>query len=184
MAKQPAKTKDEAPLRSRVATAKQDDVSAIPTWSEKTAALNDLRLKFVELEYGYLTQSSFHTDELRNKFIEFYLLNVGAAGSVMLGLAQLGTRVPHWVYASAAFFLGILGMVMLPIFARLRRVVLECLQGTALSKRYVEEVINAGEDKKFSSALLWDASTLPTDESYLTASEETSKTSLPGRIHL
>jgi len=59
---------------------------------------------------------------------------------------------------------------MLPIFARLRRVVLECLQGTALLKRYVEKVVNAGEDKEFSSALLWDASTLPTDESYLTAS--------------
>lgn len=146
------------------------ETSTIPVWSEETTSLNDLRSKFIEIEYSYLTQSSFHTDDLRNKFIEFYLVIVGAAGSVMLGLAQLGTRVPHWVYASAAFFLGILGMVMLPIFARLRRVVLECLQGTALLKRYVEEVINAGEDKKFSSALLWDASTLPTDESYLTAS--------------
>jgi hypothetical protein len=59
---------------------------------------------------------------------------------------------------------------MLPIFARLRRVVLECLQGTALLKRYVEEVVNAHQDQEFSSALLWDARTLPTDEGYLTAS--------------
>jgi phosphoglycerol transferase MdoB-like AlkP superfamily enzyme len=47
-------------------------------------------------------------------------------------------------------------------------VVLECLQGTVLLKRYVEEVVSG--DQSFSYALLWDVHSLPTDEGYGTAS--------------
>jgi hypothetical protein len=129
----------------------------------------ELRTKFIALEYEYLSQSSFHTDDMRNKFIEFYLLIVGAAATAILGLAQLeSSAVPTWAFSVVAFLIGALGVVMLPVFARARRVVLECLQGTVLLKRYVEEVVS--EDQAFSHALLWDAHSLPTDERYGTAS--------------
>jgi hypothetical protein len=136
---------------------------------------DELRKSFVELEYGYLTQSSFHSDGLRNQIIQFYLIIAGAAGTILLGLAQLRggaapSREEAWLFSAIAAFIGLVGLVMLPIFVRLRRVVLECLQGTVLLKLYALRALEEEGDRRFASALLWDYRSLPTDESFSTAS--------------
>jgi hypothetical protein len=134
---------------------------------------SDPRLKFVELEYGYLAQSSFHCDELRDRFIQFYLLLVGAAVSLTVGLAPLAARsqatVPEWIFVVIPGFLGLLGLVFLPILARLRCLVIECLQGTVLLKRYGRQH-TPPDDHRFASAFLWDETSVPTDERNHTAS--------------
>ncbi len=55
-------------------------------------AVSDLRTKFVELEYRYLVDSSFHSDNLRNQIIQFYLLVADLAATAIVGLAQLSAR--------------------------------------------------------------------------------------------
>lgn len=138
-----------------------------------------LVIEMLGREYDNFNQSSFHSDGLRNQIIQFYLIIVGAAATAIVGIAQLqagnGNAAPLanqalWPFSAVAFFIGLIGIVMLPIFVRLRRVVLECLAGTVLIKRYVERhAIKAG-DTVFGSAMLWDARSLPLDENYFTAS--------------
>lgn len=131
-------------------------------------------------EYDNFNQSSFHSDGLRNQIIEFYLILVGAAATAIVGIAQLEAKNSPtstafgdralWPFSAIALFIGLIGVLMLPIFVRLRRVVLECLAGTVLIKAYAEQNLVSAKDKLFASALLWDAHTLPLDESYFTAS--------------
>lgn len=139
---------------------------------------NELIRDFIKLEYDNFVQSGFHTDGLRNQIIQFYLILVGAAATAIVGLAQLqeggqttgaASTVSFWQFGGIAFFIGLIGIMMLPIFVRLRRVALECLAGTVLLKRYAARVIEKS-DTTFPNALLWDANSLPTDESYMTAS--------------
>lgn len=138
----------------------------------------ELRDDLMQMEYTYLTQSSFRSDELRDRIFQFYLLIVSTAAAVILGLTQMANNeqprgVPfdvttiRWALVTLAALIGLIGMVMVPIFVRLRRVVLECLQGTVLLKRYV---INAANEKRFADAFIWDDRTLPRDESYGSAS--------------
>lgn len=138
----------------------------------------ELRDELMQMEYTYLTQSSFRSDELRDRIFQFYLLIVSTAAAVILGLTQMANNgqprgVPfdvntiRWALVTLAVLIGMIGVVMLPIFVRLRRVVLECLQGTVLLKRYV---INAANEKRFADAFIWDDRTLPRDESYGSAS--------------
>ncbi len=144
------------------------------------SSTNELRTKFVELEYRYLVESSFHSDNLRNQIIQFYLLVAGLAATAIVGLAQLsatrgtsapsGLDFPTWSYGALAFFVGLTGVIMIPIFVRLRRVVMECLQGTVLLKRYVQQAMRTQDGGGFDAAMIWDADSLPTDEHYLTAS--------------
>lgn len=144
------------------------------------SAVAELRTKLVELEYEYLVQSSLHSDGLRNQIIQFYLIIASAAASAILGLAKIQAEstqagqtqpmVATWVFSVIAGFIGVIGVVMLPIFVRLRRVVLECLQGTVLLKRYAVQVVSKSGDQDFESSMLWDGHSLPTDERYLTAS--------------
>ena len=143
-------------------------------------AVSELRTKFVELEYRYLIESSFHSDNLRNQIIQFYLLVAGLAATAIVGLAQLAAKsgtesasrldFPAWSYGALAFFVALVGVMMIPIFVRLRRVVMECLQGTVLLKRYVQQAMTAQRGEVFDAAMIWDADSLPTDEHYLTAS--------------
>jgi hypothetical protein len=146
-----------------------------------TAAGGDeLRLKLLELEYEYLTQSSFQTDTLRNQFVQFYLVIVGVAATALVGLAQIQSRDGQtlgaltsqwsWVYSMIAAFIGALGVVMLRLFVRLRRVVMECLQGTVLLKGYVMNELGGDKARRLGSAMLWDDLSVPTDESYGSAS--------------
>lgn len=148
------------------------------TPTPSTAPAPTVRDDLIELEYTYLTQSSFRSDELRDRIFQFYLLIVSTAAAAILGLTQVITRDARtpmpldasaltWAFDMLAVFIGAVGLVMLPIFARLRRVVLECLQGTVLLKRYVHELVG---DKRFPDAFIWDAKTLPRDEQYSTAS--------------
>lgn len=178
----------EKPTKPAGETQPSTEVPAVESSQTPTAThsrdsacpIGELRTKLIELEYEYLTQSSFHTDHLRNQFIQFYLLIVGVAATAIVGLAQMQADAqqaggaspvaPLWAFSGIAFFIGAVGLVMIPIFARLRRIVLECLQGTVLLKRYTEELVGQSGDELFASALLWDASSLPTDEYYLTAS--------------
>lgn len=138
----------------------------------------ELRDDLIQMEYTYLTQSSFRSDELRDRIFQFYLLIVSTAAAIILGLTQMANNgaprgIPfdvttiRWALVVLAILIGAIGAVMLPIFVRLRRVVLECLQGTVLLKRYV---INAANEKRFSDAFIWDDRTLPRDESYSSAS--------------
>ncbi|MBI4674002.1 MAG: hypothetical protein HY741_20340 [Chloroflexi bacterium] len=138
----------------------------------------ELRDELIELEYNYLTQSSFRSDELRDRIFQFYLLIVSTAAAAILGLTQLAKpeQLPgapfdpltiKWALALLAGLIGVIGVVMVPIFVRLRRVVIECLQGTVLLKRYVLNVVN---EKRFGDAFIWDDRTLPRDENYSSAS--------------
>ncbi|RIK19314.1 MAG: hypothetical protein DCC52_15245 [Chloroflexi bacterium] len=138
----------------------------------------ELRDDLLQMEYTYLTQSSFRSDELRDRIFQFYLLIVSTAAAVILGLTQMANNgeprgIPfdvatiRWALATLAVLIGVIGAVMVPIFVRLRRVVLECLQGTVLLKRYV---LNAANEKRFNDAFIWDDRTLPRDESYGSAS--------------
>jgi hypothetical protein len=143
-----------------------------------STARPELRDQMIQLEYTYLTQSSFRSDELRDRIFQFYLLIVSTAAAVILGLAQVGNAelsrsIPfdastiRWALVTLAALIGIIGVLMVPIFVRLRRVVLECLQGTVLLKRYVMLVVN---EKRFPDAFIWDDRTLPRDENYFSAS--------------
>jgi hypothetical protein len=138
----------------------------------------ELRDELLQMEYTYLTQSSFRSDELRDRIFQFYLLIVSTAAAVILGLTQTANNgeprgIPfdvttiRWALVTLAVLIGVIGVVMLPIFVRLRRVVLECLQGTVLLKRYV---LSATNEKHFADAFIWDDRTLPRDESYSSAS--------------
>lgn len=140
----------------------------------------DLRTKLLELEYQYLTQSSFQTDTLRNQFVQFYLVIVGVAATALVGLAQVQakdgqmqaglTLGSSWIYSLIALFIGALGVIMLQLFARLRRVVIECLQGMVLLKRYALDHLGVAPDSPLDSAMLWDAHSVPQDESFRSAS--------------
>jgi hypothetical protein len=137
----------------------------------------DLREKLIEVEYGYLTQSSFHSDELRNQVIQFYLVIASAVATAVLALAQFQTggapkapAVQGWVFSAATALVGLVGLALIPIFVRLRLVVLECLQGTVLLKRYVFAHAHLQGDALLPCAMLWDDGSLPTDERYNTAS--------------
>ena len=90
---------------------------------------------FLEKEYDYVTQSSFHTDKLRDRYIEFYILLTGAAFSGILGLAQSGkVTISPYVLGLISLFLAIVGAFEVLIFVRLRRVVIESLQASTLTK--------------------------------------------------
>lgn len=138
----------------------------------------DLRDELIELEYRYLTESSFRSDELRDRIFQFYLLIVSTASAVIIGLVQFNqgdTNSPlpidvgtfRWALGGLALVIGLIGVVMVPIFVRLRRVVIECLQGTVLLKRYT---LNAVGEERFGDAFIWDDQTLPRDENYGSAS--------------
>jgi hypothetical protein len=137
----------------------------------------DLRDELVRLEYTYLTESSFRSDELRDRIFQFYLVIVSTAAAAILGLSQLASSNSTFsvfdeptfrlAFAMLAILIGVIGLVMLPIFVRLRRVVMECLQGTVLIKRYV---MNTVGERRFGDAFIWDDRTLPHDESYGSAS--------------
>lgn len=141
-------------------------------------APNELRDELLQMEYTYLTQSSFRSDELRDRIFQFYLVIVSTAAAAILGLTQLAssgqpTGLPFdpssikWALVTLSGLIGIIGVVMVPIFVRLRRVVIECLQGTVLLKRYVLNVVN---ERRFGDAFIWDDRTLPRDENYSSAS--------------
>lgn len=137
-----------------------------------------LRDTLIELEYSYLTESSFRSDELRDRIFQFYLLIVSTASAVILGLFQftkpdisaglpIDTITFRWALSGLALMIGLIGVVMIPIFVRLRRVVIECFQGTVLIKKYVLTTVN---EKRLADAFIWDDRTLPRDETYGSAS--------------
>jgi len=153
-------------------------VDTVPPSPPNGAPRDELRDEMIQLEYTYLTQSSFRSDELRDRIFQFYLLIVSTAAAVILGLTQLAqperiSAFPFdaptlkWALVTLAGLIGIIGVVMVPIFARLRRVVIECLQGTVLLKRYA---LNQVQEKYFGDAFIWDDRTLPRDESFSSAS--------------
>jgi len=120
---------------------------------------------FLEAEYAYVTQSSFHTDTLRDRYIEFYLLLTGAAFSGVLGLAQSKVTIPPYVLGLISLFLAIVGVFEVSIFARLRRVVIESLQASTLIKmHYIKHY------PYLERAFFWDTKTVPRRERPYTAS--------------
>ena len=123
-------------------------------------------LSFLEKEYDYVTQSSFHTDKLRDRYIEFYLVLTGAAFSGILGLAQSGkVTISPYVLGLISLFLAIVGIFEVLIFVRLRRVVIESLQASALIKMYYIK-----HYPHLKPAFLWGTKTVPQRERFCTAS--------------
>ncbi len=121
---------------------------------------------FLETEYAYVTQSSFHTDKLRDRYIEFYILLTGAAFSGILGLAQSGkVAISPYVLGLISLFLAIVGVFEVLIFVRLRRVVIESLQASTLIKTYYIKHYSHLEP-----AFLWGTKTVPQRERLYTAS--------------
>jgi hypothetical protein len=112
-----------------------------------------------------VTQSSFHTDKLRDRYIEFYILLTGAAFSGILGLAQSKVAISPYILGLISLFLAIVGVFEVLIFVRLRRVVIESLQASTLIKMcYIKHYPH------LEPAFFWDTKTVPRGERLHTAS--------------
>lgn len=124
--------------------------------------------QFLLAEYEYLTESSFHTDKLRDQFIQYYLILVGVVLSIMVALPEIDAIVVDpLIYGLASFLLFVVGAVLVAVMIRLRRVVWETYNGTALIKNYFLK--HAAQPDDLYNALLWDASTVPKEEKWYTA---------------
>jgi hypothetical protein len=126
-------------------------------------------LDLLGYEYEYITQSSLHTDDLRDRFTQYYLILVGAAFTVMLGIAQLDNTTVHpIVFALISFVLFLVGLILVFIFARLRKIVVESMLASALIKEYYKTRVAPGAGLQH--ALLWDGASVPEKEKLTTAS--------------
>ncbi len=129
----------------------------------------EIDLRLLEMEYNYLVQSSFHTDNLRDRFIQYYLILVSVTVTILVGVLQIGElEINPLIFTFAAFILFLIGAMLVPIFVRLRRVVWECLVGMALIKEYCKK--HAVYPQDLSQALMWDRATVPKDEVWYSAS--------------
>ncbi len=121
----------------------------------------DIDLRLLEMEYEYVTNSSFHTDDLRDKFIQYYLIIVGVAFTLMIGLIE-NTKVDVAIFAIISLVLFSIGIVLMFVLVRLRRIVWECIAATALIKEYYKRhAVNANDLKH---ALLWDEGSMPSEQ--------------------
>jgi hypothetical protein len=117
-------------------------------------------LSLLEREYEYVTQSSFHTDELRDRFIQFYMLLAGIAFSIVIGLAQMENANPEpLAFAVVGVVVFLVGAGLVLIFVRLRRIVWECLLASVLIKEYFRK--HAAHPDDLGNALFWDRATAP-----------------------
>ena len=128
---------------------------------------DDVGLQLLELEFGYVTQSSFHTDDLRDKFIQYYLVIVGVAFTLMIGLIE-NTRVDVALFAIISVVLFLIGFVLIFVLVRLRRIVWECMAATTLIKEYYKK--HAVSKQDLSQAMLWDEGSLPSEKLYSASS--------------
>ncbi|HSN75561.1 MAG TPA: hypothetical protein VL334_10840 [Anaerolineae bacterium] len=131
-------------------------VSAVPGPSPQ-----DIDLRLLEMEYEYVTNSSFHTDDLRDKFIQYYLIIVSVALTLIIGLIE-NTRVDVAIFAVISLVLFAIGLVLMFILVRLRRIVWECIAATSLIKEYYKKHATHAQDLEH--ALLWDEGSMPSEK--------------------
>ena len=87
----------------------------------------------------------------------------------MLGLAQLDNTTVHpLVFALISFVLFLVGLILVFVFVRLRKIVIECLLASVLIKKYYKKY--ATNRNELTQALLWDRATVPSKERPTTAS--------------
>jgi hypothetical protein len=121
----------------------------------------DIDLRLLEMEYEYVTNSSFHTDDLRDKFIQYYLIIVSVALTLIIGLIE-NTRVDVAIFAVISLVLFAIGLVLMFVLIRLRRIVWECIAATSLIKEYYKK--HASHAKDLKHALLWDKGSMPSEK--------------------
>jgi hypothetical protein len=160
------------PRRRRPAEARMGDGDTPETGGERVieSGADGWTSELLGREYDYVTQSSFHSDELRNQYIQFYILLTGAALAAGTAVAESKLGVPHSVLAAASLLIGLVGVLEVAIFVRLRVVVIECLRATVLLKAYAFRHLAGQERRAFESAFLWDHNTLPDGRSLTSAS--------------
>jgi hypothetical protein len=129
--------------------------------SEGSDSVREWRTDLLGREYDYVTQSSFHSDELRNQYIQFYILLVSIVLSAGIALIQFKVPVHPAVLCAVALLVGLVGVLEVGVFVRLRVVVIECLQATVLLKEYALRGLPAHERDRMADAFLWDTETLP-----------------------
>lgn len=122
--------------------------------------VDDIDLRLLALEHEYVASSSFHTDDLRDKFIQYYLIIVGVAFTLMIGLIE-NTRVDVAIFAIISSVLFLIGLVLMLVLVRLRRIVWECIAATTLIKEYYKK--HAVHAPDLSNALLWDEGSMPSE---------------------
>lgn len=138
----------------------QSSPTGAPSWS----------IELLGREYEYVTESSFHSDNLRNQYIQLYIILTGAALSGAIAVAQFDIKVPPAILSLVAILIGLIGVLEVAIFVRLRAVVIECLQATVLLKEYALRNLPPDLREQLASAFLWDAETLPNPLNMLSAS--------------
>lgn len=112
-------------------------------------------------EHDYLKESSFHCDSLRDRFIQLYLVLAGSALSGAVALAGSDRPLLPEVLAVLTGSLALVGVMVLLMLVRLRRVSVECMQGMALIKLAVRGGLDAAARARLADTLIWDEQSLP-----------------------
>lgn len=112
-------------------------------------------------EHDYLKESSFHCDSLRDRFIQLYLVLAGSALSGAVALAGSSRPLLPEVLAILTGSLALVGLMVLLMLVRLRRVSVECMQGMALIKLAVSRELESAARAHLADTLIWDEQTLP-----------------------
>lgn len=112
-------------------------------------------------EYAYLKESSFHSDSLRDRFIQLYLVLAGSALSGAVALASKDQPLLPEVLAGLTGGLAWVGIGVLLMLIRLRRIAVECMQGMSRIKDSLRAPLGAAERRRVDDAILWDHGTVP-----------------------
>ncbi len=112
-------------------------------------------------EHDYLKESSFHSDSLRDRFIQLYLVLAGSALSGAVALAGSDRPLLPEVLAVLTGSLALVGLMVLLMLVRLRRVSVECMQGMSLIKLAVSRDLDSADRARLADTLIWDEQTLP-----------------------
>jgi hypothetical protein len=132
--------------------------------------LDDWNVKLLGHEFEYVAESSFHTDKLRDQYIQFYILLTSAVLSGAVAVGQLHVEIPTVILSLIATLIGLVGVLEVFIFARLRAVVIECMQASVLLKQYAFRNLPPDQREQFELAFLWSNATLPNPLNMLSAS--------------
>jgi hypothetical protein len=130
----------------------------------------DWNIKLLGHEFEYVAQSSFHTDKLRDQYIQFYILLTSAVLSGAIAVVQFDVAIPPAILSLIAILIGLIGFLEVFIFVRLRVVVIECMQASVLLKQYAFRNLPDDQREQFESAFLWSDASLPDPFNMLSAS--------------
>lgn len=112
-------------------------------------------------EYLYLKESSFHSDGLRDRFLQLYLVLAGTALSGAVALADKDRVLLPEVLAGLTAGLALVGLMVLLMLVRLRRVAVECMQGMTLIKLCLTRPLSANQRERVEGAIPWGQETVP-----------------------